>query len=328
MSKVLITGGAGFIGSHLAEKYLSLGHNVNVIDDLSTGSFDNITHLQKIANNLEEEFAFTKSTILNTEVMTELIQKCDFVIHLASSVGVKNILNNPLYSIENNVFGTKEVLRLCSRFNKKVLIASSSEVYGIQDKAPLSEVDDVILGSSNKSRWSYATAKLLGEFEALAYWRVCKTPVVIARFFNVAGSRQTSKYGMVLPNFVSQAVKGDAVTVFGDGSQTRTFAHIDDVCDCVVKLMQSDSALGEVINIGGAREISIFNLAEMVIERSNSYSEIILIPYEEVFDYNFEDMPRRVPCTEKLNSIIGFVPERGLEMIVDDVINFVRFGDN
>jgi len=321
--KILITGGAGFIGSHLSEKYLKLGNEVHIIDDLSTGSLENIKHLKENPE-FKDRFFIVIDTILNEEKMRKLIENCDMVIHLAAAVGVKTILYNPLKSINTNVLGTEIVLKYCNKFKKKVLIASSSEVYGKQNKVPLVETDDVTYGPSEKLRWSYAAAKLMDEFTALAYYREKQLPVVIVRLFNTVGPRQTGRYGMVIPTFVKQALSGEPLTVHGNGTQTRTFTHVDEVCDCIVKLMETENAFGEIINIGGVEEISIKELAERIIKRTGSESKIKFIPYREVYTSDFEDMPRRVPSTEKLKSILGFAPKKKLNTILDDVIHYFK----
>ncbi len=321
--KILITGGAGFIGSHLAEKYLKMGYQVYIIDNLSTGSLDNIQHIQ---NNAEykDHFHVTIDTIFNEEKMTELIGICGVVIHLAAAVGVKYILDNPLSSIQANIMGTEVVLRLCNKFQKKVLIASTSEVYGKQDRAPLSEDDDITFGSSGKARWSYAASKLMDEFIALGYYRSARLPVVIVRFFNIVGPRQTGEYGMVIPRFVQQALRNDDITVHGDGSQTRTFTHVNEVVECMVRLMESPAALGEVVNIGGVEEISIKELAQRIIDKSKSRSKLSFIPYDQVYTKDFEDMPRRVPSTRKLKKLIEMSPEQTLDSILEDIIEHMR----
>lgn len=319
--KVLITGGAGFIGSHLAEKYLSLGHEVHIIDNLSTGSKENIEPLQQISE-YKNRFFITYDTVLNRETMLELVGICDVIIHLAAAVGVQYILDNPLSSIVTNIQGTEIVLELCSKFKKKVLIASTSEVYGKHDHAPLIETDDCVYGPSIKSRWSYAAAKLMDEFTALAYHRTKQLPVIIVRFFNTVGPRQTGRYGMVLPRFVNQALTNQPITVYGNGKQTRTFTHVKDVVDCLIKLVETPQALGEVINLGGHEEISIFDLAKKIKTLTNSTSEIKLISYEEAFPKDFEDMQRRVPSTKKLKSIIGSSPQATVDHILNDVIDY------
>jgi len=317
--KFLITGGAGFIGSHLAEAYLQRGDEVYIIDDLSTGSLDNIKHLQE-HQNFNGRFFVTIDTVLNRDKMMELVGTCDVVIHLAAAVGVQYILDNPLSSIVTNVRGTEIVLELCDKFKKKALIASTSEVYGKHDHAPLLEMDDCVYGSSTKSRWSYAASKLIDEFTALAYHRANKLPVVIARLFNTVGPRQTGRYGMVLPRFVQQALENKPITVYGDGLQTRTFIHVVDAVDALIKLINTAAAHGEVVNIGGSTEISILDLARKVKEKVGSSSEIKLVPYDVIFPKDFEDMLRRVPSTEKLKRLAGFELTRNLDDILNDVI--------
>jgi len=319
--RVLITGGAGFIGSHLAEEYLRGGHDVYVVDDLSTGSSDNIKLLTEQDTG---HFHFTEDSVLNYETMLELIGICDIVIHLAAAVGVRYIIENPLSSLKTNVRGTELVLELCSKFRKKVLFASTSEVYGKHDQAPLRESDDCVYGPSAKSRWSYAASKLLDEFMAIAYHRSKKLPVVITRLFNTVGPRQTGRYGMVIPRFVRQARDSEPITVYGDGKQTRTFTHVKDTVQALTKLIECEEAKGEVVNVGGKEEVSILDLARRVKEKVRSSSPIKLVPYEDVFPSDFEDMRRRVPSTEKLLKLTGFVPSVGLDAILDDVISSHR----
>ena len=319
--KILITGGAGFIGSHLAEAYLSRGDEVYLIDDLSTGTLRNIEHLRE-RKLYKERFYVTVDTVLNYETMLELVGTCDVVFHLAAAVGVQYVLDNPLASVTTNINGTEIVLNLCNKFRKKVLIASSSEVYGKQEHAPLQETDDCVYGPSVKWRWSYAATKLMDEFMAIAHHRTNKVPVLIARFFNTVGPRQTGRYGMVIPRFVNQALANEPITVYGDGTQTRTFTHVTDVVQALLKLVDNPEAIGEVVNIGGAEEVSILSLAERVKEKVGSSSEIRLIPYDEVFPRDFEDMQRRVPCTLKLQKLIGCVPTMNLERIINDVIAY------
>jgi UDP-glucose 4-epimerase len=321
--KVLITGGAGFIGSHLAEKYLELGGEVYIIDDLSTGTLENIRHLQEIQHYKEKLFV-TVDTILNHEVMMELIGTCDLVIHMAAAVGVQYILENPLSSIITNIQGTERVLELCNKFKKKVFIASTSEVYGKHTHAPLVETDNIIYGPPTKFRWSYAAAKLMDEFTALAYFRTKKLPVIIVRLFNTVGPRQTGRYGMVIPRFVQQAMRNEPITVYGDGSQTRTFTYVEDVVEAVLALMQCPDAIGEVTNIGGMEEISIKALAEMIKELTNSKSEIKFLPYDKVYTKDFEDMQRRVPSIEKLTRLIGWKPTTDMEQIIKKVIEYYQ----
>ena len=321
--KVLITGGAGFIGSHLAEACLKKGHDVYLIDDLSTGTLDNIKHLQEDAR-LKDRLFVNIDTILNHEIMLELTGICDEVFHLAAAVGVRYILENPLASIKTNIQGTEKVLELCAKFKKKVLIASTSEVYGKHLHAPLVETDNIIYGPSSKSRWSYAASKLMDEFSALAYYRTMGLKVVIARLFNTVGPRQTGAYGMVIPRFVSQALKHKPLTVYGDGKQTRTFSYVKDVVEALMSLIQTEAAVGEVFNIGGTEEISIRLLAQKIIETSASKSTIQLIPYEEAFEKDFEDMQRRVPGIDKIRKVVGFQPRTDLDTILTRVIEYMR----
>lgn len=319
--KVLITGGAGFIGSNLAERYLNLGHEVYIIDDLSTGSLENIRHLEN-HHDLKERVHVTIDTILNKEVMLELVGICDQVIHLAAAVGVQYILENPLTSIITNIQGTEQVLELCNKFRKKVLLASSSEVYGKHMHAPLVETDNIIYGPPSLFRWSYAAAKLLDEFTALAYYRTKKLHAIIVRLFNTIGPRQSGRYGMVIPRFIQQALRNDPITVHGDGSQTRTFTYVDDVVEAIIKLMTCPEAIGQVINIGGYEEISIKSLAELIRQMTNSQSEIIMIPYESAYSKDFEDMQRRVPSIEKLHDLIGWKPNSSLSDMIQKVIEY------
>ncbi len=321
--RVLITGGAGFIGSHLAEVYLAQGHEVYIIDDLSTGTLDNLKHLQSNPDYKDNIFVEV-DTMMNEQKMLEFVGICDIVYHMAAAVGVQYILDNPLSSIITNVRGTEIVLELCNKFRKKVMIASTSEVYGKHDHAPLVETDDCVYGPSSKSRWSYAAAKLIDEFTALGYHRSKKLDVSLVRLFNTVGPRQTGQYGMVLPRFVKQALENEPITVYGDGKQTRTFTHVDEVVSALVKLMDSPAAIGEVVNVGGVEEVSMYQLAERVVERVGSKSEIKLIPYSEAYPKDFDDMQRRVPSTEKLKGIAGEAPSMGLNEIIDDVVEYYR----
>lgn len=321
--KVLITGGAGFIGSHLAEACLKRGDDVYIIDDLSTGSLDNIKFLQE-AGRYNNRLFVTVNSIFNHDKLLELVGICDIVFHLAAAVGVRYILEHPLESIIANIDGTKVVLELCNKFKKKVLVTSSSEVYGKQTNDSLAETDDVVYGPSCKSRWSYATSKLLDEFLALAYYRTKGLNTIIVRLFNTVGPRQTGAYGMVIPRFVSQALKGGPITVYGDGKQTRTFTYVQDVVDALIRLMEVPGAVGEVFNIGGNEEISIKELALKIKKMTNSDSEIRYIPYDEAFEKNFEDMRRRVPSLEKIRGLIGFEPKTDLDSILKSVIEWIR----
>ncbi|MCG6910833.1 MAG: GDP-mannose 4,6-dehydratase, partial [Deltaproteobacteria bacterium] len=318
-----ITGGAGFIGSHLAEAHLANGDDVYIIDDLSTGSLDNIKHLQD-DSRFEKSLFVNINTILHHDIMLELVGTCDLVYHMAAAVGVRYILEKPLESIQTNIQGTEKVLELCNKFKKKVLIASTSEVYGKHMHAPLVETDNIIYGPSSKFRWSYAAAKLMDEFSALAYHRTHGLEVIISRLFNTVGPRQTGTYGMVIPRFVSQALKNEPLTVYGDGKQTRTFTYVKDVTKAFLSLMQRQEAVGEVFNVGGVEEISMLDLAEKIIAKSGSRSEIKLIPYEDAFEKDFEDMQRRVPGLEKIKNLLGFGPETDLDTILDIVIEHAR----
>ncbi len=321
--RVLITGGAGFVGSHLAEKYLRRGDEVYIIDDLSTGSLNNLTHLVN-DSRFSERLHVTVSSIFDHAKMVDLVGICDSVVHLAAAVGVKYIIDNPLTSITTNVRGTDIVLELCSRFRKRVLITSTSEVYGKHDHAPLVETDNCIYGSPDKLRWSYAAAKLIDEFSAIAHYRVNQLPTVVVRLFNVIGPRQTGEYGMVVPSFIDQALKNMPITVFGDGTQTRTFTHVKEVVGILMGLMETPKALGEVINVGGTEEVSILELAERIKIATNSKSEIKIIPYEQAYSTDFEDMPRRVPSTEKLKGIVGITPTLSLDEILVELVEFRR----
>lgn len=321
--KILITGGAGFIGSHLAEAYLNGGHEVYIIDDLSTGKLENITHLQE-NKKFKDHFFVHICSIFNHDVLLELVGICDVVFHLAAAVGVKYILDNPLDSIVTNIRGTENVLELCNKFKKKVIVASTSEVYGKHTHAPLTETDNIIYGCTMRSRWSYAATKLVDEFTALAYYKTKKLPVIVVRFFNTIGPRQTGRYGMVIPRFVNQSLRGQHVTVFGDGTQTRTFTHVKDVVKSLLILAETPEAIGEIINIGGNREISIKDVGDLIISLTKSKSQIKYIPYEEAYENDFEDMARRVPCVKKLKKLTGFIPETPLENIITDIIEYAK----
>jgi len=324
--KVLITGGAGFIGSHLAEKYLECGDDVYIIDDLSTGTLENIKHLQEDKSHKDKLFV-TIDNILNHDVMLGLVRTCDIVLHMAAAVGVQYILENPLSSIITNIKGAEGVLELCNKFKKKVLIASTSEVYGKHTHAPLVETDNIIYGPSTRFRWSYAAAKLMDEFTALAYHRTKKLQVAIIRLFNTVGPRQTGRYGMVIPRFVQQALRNEAITVYGDGTQTRTFTYVGDVVDAISKLMECPDAIGEVTNIGGTEEIAIKDLAERVKKLTCSASEIKFIPYDEAYTKDFEDMQRRVPSIEKIKGLVGWKQETSLNDILGGIIGYYRVNE-
>jgi UDP-glucose 4-epimerase len=320
---VLITGGAGFIGSHLAEFCLGRGDSVTIVDNLSTGDLSNIRHIQQ-----EKEFrgrlVVHTDSILNFDLMFELINACDVTFHLAAAVGVKYILENPLESIRVNIQGTEIVLNLCAKLGKRVLLTSSSEVYGKHTHAPLVETDNVVYGPSSKFRWSYAASKLMDEFTALAYHRTRGLEAVIVRLFNTVGPKQTGAYGMVIPRFVSQALAGNPLNVYGDGSQSRTFTYVADVVAALTGLMAEDRAIGEVFNVGGTREITIFELAEKITGMTGSKSTIQITPYDKAFAKDFEDMQRRVPSIEKIKQLIGFEPKTDLDTILNRVIEYAR----
>jgi len=317
--KALITGGAGFIGSHLAETLLEQGHEVYLIDDLSTGSIDNIEHLKN-----RKGFNYTIETILNFPVLAELVDKCDVIFHLAAAVGVMLIVESPVRTIETNIKGTEAVLMHANKKKKKVIIASTSEVYGKSNQDFFKEDGDLILGPTTKGRWSYACSKALDEFLALAYWKEKRLPVIIIRLFNIVGPRQTGRYGMVIPRFVIQALQNKPITVFGDGKQTRCFTHVKDAVDALIKLSQTEKAVGEVINLGSDREITIEELAYKVKELARSTSEIRYIPYDRAYEEGFEDMRRRVPDLTKIKRLIDYTPRYSLEDIIRDVIEYYK----
>ena len=321
--KALITGGAGFIGSHLAERLLDLGHDVAVIDDLSTGSINNIAHLKTSAR-----FSYVVDSVTNEPMLAEMIDRSDVVFHLAAAVGVKLIVERPVHTIETNVHGTEVVLKHANKKRKLVFLASTSEVYGKSTDVPFRETADLVLGPSEKHRWAYACSKLIDEFLALAYWKEKKLPVVVVRLFNTVGPRQTGQYGMVLPTFVRQALAGEPLTVFGDGTQSRSFTYVGDVVDALVALASEPRAVGEVFNIGNRGEISIRDLAERVRVLAGSESPIQLVPYDQAYEAGFEDMPRRVPDISKLNALIGYEPKVGLEEIILRVIEHARQADS
>lgn len=317
--RILITGGAGFIGSHLAERLIGQGHEVFAIDNLWTGKLSNLECIQN-----HERFHLVVDTILNESVMNELIFKVDHVYHLAAAVGVKNVMDHPVETLETNVKGTEVVLRLANRFKKKVFIASTSEIYGKHLEHTLAEDDNRVMGTVKKRRWAYACSKTLDEFLALAYYDEKKLPVVIGRLFNTVGPRQTGQYGMVLPSFVQSALLGKPITVYGDGTQSRSFTHVDDVLDAMIKLMDEPKAVGDVFNIGNDHEVTINELAEKVKEMTGSSSEIEHIPYEKAYGPGFEDMERRCPNIEKIRNLIGFEPKYDLESIIQSVINYFK----
>jgi UDP-glucose 4-epimerase len=313
--KVFITGGAGFIGSHLAERLLDRGDRVLVLDDLSTGTMDNIASLVGRPN-----FEYRIGSALDVPLVTELVDRCDVTVHLAAAVGVRLIVERPVHTIETNVRGTEVVLGACAKKQKLVVIASTSEVYGKGIKIPFSEDDDLKLGATINSRWAYACSKALDEWLALAYWREKQVPVIIARFFNTVGPRQTGRYGMVLPNFAAQALANEPITVYGSGDQSRCFGHVQDAVEAVLRLIATPAAVGQVFNVGSDEEVTIRRLAEMVRDAAGSSSDIVLVPYSEAYAEGFEDMMRRVPDPRKLESTIGFRPRISLEKIIADVV--------
>ena len=315
----LITGGAGFIGSHLAEALVARGEQVIILDDLSTGSVDNVRSFRAHPR----VHCFFES-MMNRSLLCELVDEADIVYHLAAAVGVRRIIESPVRTIETNVKGTELVLECAAKKKKRVFVASTSEVYGKNARAPFREDDDIVLGPSSRSRWSYATSKLLDEFLALAYWNEKQVPVVIGRLFNTVGPRQTGRYGMVLPTFVLQALDGAPITVFGTGQQTRCFGYVGDAVEAIIRLMSCDAAVGEVVNIGNDEEITMEALARLVRERAHSTSPIRFIPYDEAYAPGFEDMPRRVPSVDKLFSLIGFRPTTPLIAIIDQIISHAK----
>jgi len=316
--KVLITGGAGFIGSHLAEEHLRRGDEVYIIDDLSTGSMENIEHIKGLPS-----FHYHLDTVTNHHLTAELVDLCDVIYHLAAAVGVKLIVESPVRTIETNIRGTEVVLHHAAKKRKRVLLTSTSEVYGKTEKVPFREEDDLVMGATHKGRWSYACSKAIDEFLAIAYWKEKRVPTVIARLFNTVGPRQTGRYGMVIPNFVRQALNDDPITVYGDGSQTRCFTHVNDIVGALTKLIDHPQAVGEVYNIGSAREISILQLAERIRELTGSRSEITFLPYDMAYEDGFEDMLRRVPDISKISNLIGYRPKYDLDEILMSVIEYL-----
>lgn len=315
--RALITGGAGFIGSHLAERLLKDGEEVTIIDDLSTGSFENIAHLEG-----DPSFRYVIDTILNEEAMADLIEEVDVVYHLAAAVGVAYVIENILRSLQINIRGTEIVFEQANRFKKKVIFFSTSEVYGKSNSLPFSEEQDRLMGSTTINRWSYAATKAVDEILALAYHREKKVPVVIVRCFNTCGPRQTGQYGMVLPRFVKQALLGQPITVYGDGKQSRCFSSVFDVVEGVVRLARSDAAVGKIFNIGADTEISIEELAERVIALTGSTSKIEHVPYEKAYEQGFEDMRRRVPDLSRVRETVGFEPAVPLDDLIKSVITY------
>ena len=317
--KVLITGGAGFIGSHLAERHLASGDEVYIVDDLSTGSVANIQHLKN-----DPRFHYHIDTVTNTLLMAELVDLSDLIYHLAAAVGVRLVVESPVRTIETNIRGTEIVLSLAAKKGKRVLITSTSEVYGKREQVPFREDDDLILGPTNKGRWSYACSKAIDEFLAIAYWKEKKLPIVIARLFNTVGPRQTGRYGMVVPNFVRQALSGGDITVFGDGQQSRCFTNVNDAVDMLVGIANHPRATGEVFNVGSSQEITIADLAARIKQMTNSASRIVFVPYDEAYEEGFEDMLRRVPDISKVSQLLGFEPHISIDETLHAIINEQR----
>ena len=312
--RVLITGGAGFIGSHLTDLLLSQDHQVTVVDDLSTGRHDNIRqHLG------DPRFEFILGSILNEALIDDAVRRSDAVVHLAAAVGVELIVGKPLESLATNIRGSEIVLEKCHKYGRKVLVASTSEIYGKNDSDLLTEEDDRILGSPLKTRWSYSEAKAIEEVLAYAYWREKGLPAVIVRLFNTVGPRQVGQYGMVVPRFVEQALAGRPLTIYGDGTQRRCFCHVSDVVSALQSLLGSSEAEGQVFNVGTQEEISIRDLADKVLAVTGSSSDVVVIPYDEAYEHGFEDMPRRVPDTARIRGLIGWEPTRDLDTIIKDV---------
>jgi len=317
--RYLITGGAGFIGSHLTERLLEQGERVVLLDNLSTGRMENIRHL-KGSDHLE----YHLDGIENRQLLAELVDDADVIIHLAAAVGVKLIVESPVRTIETNVNGTQLILEAACKKKKLVLIASTSEVYGKNTQVPFHEDADLVLGPTTKGRWSYAASKALDEFLALSYWKEKKQPVIVARFFNTVGPRQTGRYGMVLPNFVKRALDQTPIEVYGDGTQSRCFCDVRDTVEAVLRLIPLERALGEVVNIGNVEEVTMENLAKIVKQRTGSLSAIQFVPYDKAYEPGFEDMMRRVPCIDKLVSLTGFRPQTSLAQIIDRVAAYFR----
>lgn len=317
--KVLITGGAGFVGSHLAELLLARGDRVVAVDDLSTGGRENIAAIDHHKN-----FQLVVGSVLDDDLIDPLVRDVDLVFHLASTVGVRLVVENPLRTIKTIVRGTEALLDAAQRHRRRILITSSSEVYGKGSRVPFSESDDVVFGPTTIPRWSFAASKMLDEFMALAHWHETQLPVVCARLFNTVGPRQTGRYGMVLPQFVKQALTQEALTVYGDGKQTRCFGHVADVTDALVTLIDCTQALGRVVNIGSDQEVSIDELARRVIGRTSAKSQIVHVPYEQAYGVGYEDMPRRVPDLTLARELIGYRPRYDLDSIIDSIVAYQR----
>ena len=317
--RYLITGGAGFIGSHLAERLLARGDRVVLLDNLSTGSMDNIRHL-KVSSQME----YHLDNIENLQLLAELVDDADIIVHLAAAVGVKLIVESPVRTIETNVNGTQRILEAACKKRKLVLTASTSEVYGKNTNVPFHEDADLVLGPTTKGRWSYAASKALDEFLALSYWKEKRLPVIVVRLFNTVGPRQTGRYGMVLPNFVKQALDNEPICVYGNGQQSRCFCDVRDTVEGLIRLMDTERSIGEVVNVGNTEEITIEGLAELVKQRTSSSSPIEFVPYDQAYEPGFEDMMRRVPCVDKLHALTGFRPQTSLNEIIDRVTDYFR----
>ena len=318
--RALITGGAGFIGSHLADALIEAGHEVFVLDDLSTGSIENIDHLKR-----HPRFHYTIESVTNEPVLAEHVDQCDVVFHLAAAVGVKLIVEAPVHTIETNVHGTEVVLKHANKKKKLVVIASTSEVYGKNTNVPFREDSDLVMGPTLKHRWAYACSKAIDEFLALAYWKEKRLPVIIVRFFNTVGPRQTGHYGMVIPTFVGQALAGRPITVFGTGQQSRSFTYVGDAVRALQALVCEPKAVGEVLNVGNGEEIAILDLATCIKELTKSASEIVMVPYDQAYEIGFEDMQRRVPDINKIHDLVGYEPRVSLDEILNKVIEHFRW---
>jgi len=317
--RILVTGGAGFVGSHLDAELVSRGHEVLVLDNLSTGRYENIEAIERAGH-----LRLVVDTVNDPQIVDECVKQCDAVFHLASAVGVRLIIEQPVRTIESIVGGTDVVLRSCARYRRPFLLTSTSEVYGKGLRVPFSEDDDRVMGATTKRRWSYACAKALDEFLALAHWYESRLPVRIARLFNTVGPRQTGQYGMVIPTLVRQALSGQPITVYGDGQQSRCFGHVSDVVHGLADLMECEAARGQIVNLGNDEEITILALAQRIRELTGAVSEIVLIPYEEAYGEGFDDMRRRVPDLSRAKRLIGFAPKLGLDRILRDVIDFEK----